>query len=169
MTGSFDWTRFTLQIYIKASPQQIYYAWATEEGLLSFFRKSLEVHSQQNIRRSSKELIQQGDRYGWTGYNQEGWETGKILEAKEYQLLRFTFSGEVVPVTIEIHSKEDGECLVKLTQENMPNTEQGHIDWHLSCRSGWSFFLVNLKSVLENQCDLRDKREEKEIENLVNQ
>ena len=49
--------------------------------------------------------------------------------------------------------------LVNLTQKNIPTDDFSKINIRLGCDSGWSFFLVNLKSVYEGGLDLREKNE----------
>ncbi len=47
--------------------------------------------------------------------------------------------------------------MVELTQKNIPTDDESKQDIRLGCDSGWSFFLVNLKSIYEGGLDLRNK------------
>ena len=47
--------------------------------------------------------------------------------------------------------------IVELTQKNIPTDNQSKQGIRLGCEAGWSFFLVNLKSVYEGGLDLRNK------------
>jgi len=49
--------------------------------------------------------------------------------------------------------------VVSLTQKNIPTDDQNKINTRLGCDSGWSFYLVNLKSIYEGGLDLRNKNE----------
>ena len=87
-----------------------------------------------------------------------------MLEVNGKDLLRFTFAGScVVTVTVKI---ESGETIVELQQENIPLDEDARVHYHLGCLTGWTFYLANLKSVLEGGIDLRNKN--KEIQKVVN-
>jgi len=53
-----------------------------------------------------------------------------------------------------------------LWQENIPTDEKAKVSWHLGCATGWTFYLTNLKSILEGGLDLRNKDEL--LTNVVN-
>ena len=53
----------------------------------------------------------------------------------------------------------EGDVIVQLTQSHIPMDDQSKKDIRLGCESGWSFFLVNLKSIYEGGVDLRNKNE----------
>ena len=81
--------------------------------------------------------------------------------------LVFTFgdkepgSEEKIIVTVDVHAEEDGVTRLRLVQENMPDTPQGHVGWHMGCNLGWSFFMTNLKALLEHGVDLRETDRER--------
>jgi hypothetical protein len=62
--------------------------------------------------------------------------------------------------------KKEGENIVELLQENIPTDEQGMHSWHLGCKTGSTFYLANLKSVLEGGIDLRNKSEK--LQRVIN-
>jgi uncharacterized protein YndB with AHSA1/START domain len=74
--------------------------------------------------------------------------------ARKPTLYKITFSpnGEI---TVRI-SKDGKYSLVELIQNKIPTSAKGKIDSHMGCRTGWTFFLTNLKSVLEGGPDLRE-------------
>ena len=43
------------------------------------------------------------------------------------------------------------------TQKDIPTDDESKQGIRLGCHSGWSFYLVNLKSVYEGGLDLRNK------------
>ena len=72
-----------------------------------------------------------------------------------FSQVQFSFAATcTVTVTIK---KELGETIVELTQENIPLDESSKVKYHLGCMEGWTFFLANLKSILEGGIDLRNK------------
>lgn len=155
--SDYDWSKFLLRVPIRASPEEIYKAWATKEGIESWFLRKALFSTPDNHQRSEKDLIQPGDRYTWLwhGYDDETVEHNDILEANGTDFLSFVFAGHcVVTVTIGML---DTETIVQLTQENIPTGEEGRIDIHLGCIEGWTFYLANLKSILEGGVDLRNR------------
>jgi hypothetical protein len=58
-------------------------------------------------------------------------------------------------VTVTCRPYED-TTLLELVQENMADTPQAHVSWHLGCNLGWSLFMTNLKALLEYGVDLRE-------------
>ncbi|MFN2293057.1 MAG: hypothetical protein ACK2U0_01470, partial [Candidatus Promineifilaceae bacterium] len=51
--------------------------------------------------------------------------------------------------------------LLELVQENMPDTPEAQVSWHMGCNLGWSFFMTNLKALLEYGVDLRETDQER--------
>ena len=77
------------------------------------------------------------------------------MEANGKDHIRFTFAGDCL-VDVKL-TKQDEYVLVALTQSNIPTNDDSKQNIRLGCDSGWSFYLLNLKSVIENGCDLRNK------------
>jgi hypothetical protein len=118
------------------------------------------------VLRRKTEFIKNDDTYRWLwfGYGDETEERGTILEANGTDLVKFTFAGTCT-VTIAI-KQEQGISIVELWQENIPVDDKSKASWHLGCSTGWTFYLANLKSVLEGGLDLRNKNEE--LKRVVN-
>ena len=62
--------------------------------------------------------------------------------------------------------KEGDNNIVELVQDSIPTDEQGMHYWHLGCKTGWTFYLANLKSMLEGGLDLRNRDES--LKNVIN-
>lgn len=154
----YDWSKFKTHVYIDRDVDDVFRAWATPEGLNSFFLKSAKFRDANNILRKSKEIVQAEDKYIWIWNHQYQLE-GKIIETTDFPSITFTFGP--MDVKVEIHKTENGS-LVELTQFNMPHaTEEERASNHLNCRSCWVFYMTNLKSVLENEIDLRESDPDK--------
>ena len=82
-------------------------------------------------------------------------EEGTILDCNGKDFLKFSF-GKAGNCSITI-KEEMGETIVELLQDNIPTDEHGMQYWHLGCKTGWTFYLANLKSILEGGKDLRNK------------
>lgn len=157
MPETYDWSRFTVRIDIKALPASIYEAWTSQEMLELWFLRLAVFTTPEGAVRSRFEQVTTGDRYTWRwyGYGDDVAEKGEILEANGSDLLRFTF-GTAGDCTVKVY-EESGESMVALTQENIPADEQGRHRFHLGCMNGWTFYLANLKSLLEGGIDLRNR------------
>ena len=153
----YDWSGFTLRVPVNASVDKIYSALATQEGIESWFLRSAQYYSAENKQRSEKEFVQKYDRYTWLwhGYDDDTVEHNDILEANGEDTLSFVFAGHCI-VTITI-GMLDTETIVQLTQENIPTGEEGKANIHVGCMEGWTFYLTNLKSILEGGIDLRNR------------
>ncbi len=154
------WSSFALRIPIKSEPQRIYDAWATQAGLESWFLRKAEFTKPDGAIRDRNSRVQNGDTYQWLwfGYTDDIVERREILEANDHNLLRFIFSGGCT-VTV-IVKRELGETLVELKQENIPLDEDPKMNLCLGCSNGWTFYMANLKSIMEGGIDLRNKNEQ---------
>jgi uncharacterized protein YndB with AHSA1/START domain len=153
----YDWSKFILRVNVDAPVETIYHAWATQEGIETWFLRSAGYLTLDHRLRQKNEFIQKGDRYTWLwhGYSDETVEHNDILEANGLDTLSFVFAGHcIVIVTIGIL---DTETIVQLTQENIPTGEEGKVNIHIGCMEGWTFYLANLKSILEGGIDLRNR------------
>lgn len=153
------WSSFTLRVTIKADPQKIYDAWATQAGLESWFLRNAEFKTSDGVSRDRNAYIQKGDAYDWRwyGYGDDTVEKREVVDANDKNLIRFIFSGGCI-VTV-IVKYEHGEVLVELKQENIPLDEDPKNNLCLNCSAGWTFYLANLKSILEGGIDLRNKND----------
>lgn len=161
----YDWSSFTKRITIKAKPHDIYRAWATQSGLEKWFLRLAEFTKPDQSHRGKDYQVQKGDTYQWLwfGYTDDVNEKGRILEANGKDMLQFTFSGGSI-VTVRIYI--ENEVIVELKQHDIGTTEEAIVNYHLGCSTGWTFYLANLKSILEGGVDLRNKNEA--IANVVN-
>jgi uncharacterized protein YndB with AHSA1/START domain len=159
-----DWRTFTRRITVNAIPQKIYDAWAVPSQIERWFLRTAEYvgFDGQPIDRNTP--VETGNNYlwRWHGYLDDVKETGTVVEANGRDKFAITFTQDcLISVTIV---EEDGENVVELTQSRIPDDEDHNI--YVDCSYGWTFFLANLKSVLEGGIDLRNRNVE--ITNVVN-
>lgn len=152
---NFDWTKFTTRIAIKAKPSVLYNAWTQAQEIEKWFLSKADFFDEQGKRIADIQSIEPDFSYAWQWYTYDLTEKGKILEANGNDLIRFTFAGDCI-VTVKLSQNQDF-TLVELTQENIPTDDESKANIRLGCESGWSFYLVNLKSVYEGGLDLRNK------------
>lgn len=161
-----NWTSFTLRIPVNASPEKLYWCWSTREGMEYWFLRLSEYKSKDSVHLKPEEKVQPGDTYRWLwhGWPDETVETGTILGANGTDFFRFSF-GKAGNCSVRIYREGESQ-LVELIQEDIPDTEEGKQYWHLGCKTGWTFYLSNLKSLLEGGIDLRNKNGQ--LKNVLN-
>jgi uncharacterized protein YndB with AHSA1/START domain len=162
----YDWSSFTRRITIRAKTYDIYRCWATQSGLEKWFLRMAEFTKPDGSHRGKDYQVQKGDTYKWLwhGYGDESNELGKIIDANGKDMLQFSFSGGST-VTVSIYT-EGGETIAEVKQSNIAVHDDSKANYHVGCSVGWTFYLTNLKSVIEGGIDLRNKNEQ--IPNVVN-
>ncbi|WP_183568801.1 SRPBCC family protein [Mucilaginibacter sp. SP1R1] len=152
------WTTFKLTADFDTDVRSIYEAWTTPAGLESWFVRQANFYTIAGRLREKDEFIKKEDSYSWYwhGYTDDTTENGQILENNGTDLLKFTFTGGSI-VTVDIQNKY-GLTIVELTQENIAIEDDPTKNLYVQCQIGWTFFLTNLKSVIEGGKDLRNKR-----------
>lgn len=158
--SNYDWSRFTVRIDISATQQSLYEAWSNQEMMELWFLRLCAYSKGDGTPLGRFESVEKGDTYKWHwhGWPDEAVEHGEILEANGTDMLKFTF-GKAGVCTVTIKEME-GENIVELVQENIPSDDYGMHQWHLGCKTGWTFYFANLKSLLEGGIDLRNKNEQ---------
>jgi uncharacterized protein YndB with AHSA1/START domain len=163
--ATYDWSRFTKRIPIKAGKQEVFDSWTTPGALESWFLREARFVTATGIPRNPQDKIQKGDSYKWRwhGHSDAVTEQGTMLEQNGKDFLKFTF-GKAGTVTVTV--KEENDLTVcELVQQEIPTDEESKVNYHLGCSTGWGFFLANLKSLLEGGIDLRNK--DAKIANVV--
>ena len=158
----FNWTAFKRRVYIKnSSIEQLFLKWATSKGLQEWFIKISEYKDKSGMIKKSVTMAEVGDRYEWI-FHTGSKVTGKILDLVPNKKFKFTFgkadpeSTKEVTVTVTFFDTNDGAGF-DLLQENMVDSNFSKVNYFISCNMGWEFHLMNLKSLLENNHDLRKK------------
>lgn len=157
MSNSYDWSRFTVRINVNAPVEKLYHAWATRDGMEYWFLRFSEYLKPDGSIRKGDEQVSKGDTYTWRwhGWPDETVEHGTILECNGKDQFRFSF-GQAGNCAVRIY-KDQGETIVELVQDEIPADEYGRHHWHVGCKTGWTFYLANMKSLYEGGKDLRNK------------
>jgi hypothetical protein len=169
----FDWTQFHLGIYVSARPEDLYDLWSTASGLTRWFLRSSAFAPSDGPRppKTRKKVIlpafddlaprpdhqrcEIDDRYRWEWYYNGGMVGEQwILAMRPPTKLTFGF-GDTMEVEILLR-KQGSLCEVGLRQYNIPTNALAKQNLHMGCRTAWTFFLTNLKSVAEGGIDLRE-------------
>ena len=160
---NYDWSKFSKRISIAADVQTIYEAWSKQENIEKWFLSKAEFRKTDKSLRAKNDSIQKGDKYEWSWHGSDFVANGQVLATNEKNRLQFSFFD--CPTTVIIR-EEAGENVVELCQEEIPLDEESIVNLHLGCSRGWTFYLTNLKSILEGGIDLRNKN--KELANVIN-
>ena len=145
---SLDFSSFDRKIFIRSEPETLYRAFATAEGLCSWFLEKAVFKDEKDIARSPTSLAQANDRYTWKWYNWDELETGRVTAADGRSVLEFEFAES--KVRIQIGEKRNENLLVHLRQFDIPTDQESKLQIHYGCSNGWTFWLANLKAWLEH-------------------
>lgn len=152
---NFDWTSFNRRIAVKVPMHVIYEAWTKSSELEKWFLNTAHYTNKRGMNISPMESVQEDSTYTWTWYLFDDVGQGDVLKANGKDHFQFTFAGQCI-VDIVLTEK-DGFTVVDLRQSNIPTDDASKRGIRLGCHTGWSFFMLNLKSFYEFGNDLRNK------------
>jgi uncharacterized protein YndB with AHSA1/START domain len=166
MNNHFDWSRFVVRINIDAPAQKLYSSWATSEGMETWFLRLCEYTTKGGKLLAHPDSASKGDRYKflWHGWPDETVEFGEIMEANGTDMFKFSF-GKAGHCTVRV-LPSGKEQIVELEQDSIPTDEEGKTLYHIGCKTGWTFYLANLKSMMEGGIDLRNR--DVSLQNMLN-
>lgn len=159
----YNWSEFKTRISINVSKETIFDYWSSQENLEKWFLSMANFYSAKNKIRDRKERICKGDTFKWMWHGSDDIDEGEILETNNIDFLKFTFLGCVVSIKIQ---EEDGENVIELIQSQIALDESSRMDYYVGCTRGWTFYLTNLKSILEGGIDLRNRN--KNLQDVIN-
>ncbi len=151
----FDWTSFTKRIYINTELKQVYDAITTISGLEKWLLSECELYTELENKLTPNTNVEAGQVYSWRWFAQNHAEKGKIIKANGSDAFEFSFAGDCL-VKIQLTTVHS-QTLLELTQRNIPTDDGSKESIRLGCDFGWTFYLTNLKSILEGGIDLRNK------------
>tara|TARA_R110002020_G_scaffold47905_3_gene136843 strand:- start:2064 stop:2558 length:495 start_codon:yes stop_codon:yes gene_type:complete len=154
---NFDWTSYTKRIAIKSDLSTVYDAWTKANELERWFLKKVEFQKADNSLFERDGNVTENIRYTWYWYLYKEPMKGAITKVNGKDFIQFTFEGNcLVDVNLE---EMDGYVMVTLRHHNIPLDDRSKQYVRLGCTNGWTFYLTNLKSILEGGLDLRNKNE----------
>lgn len=154
------WTKFKLCGDFNVDLRSLYLAWSTPAGLEKWFLRKADFFTVPQRLRGNDEQILKEDTYTWYwhGYSNDVMQQGSILEANGQDEIKFTFTGDSV-VAVNF-STRNGLTIIELEQTGIPQENDPEKNLLVQCQVAWTFYLANLKSVMEGGKDLRNKRVE---------
>ena len=163
MSNIFNKDFFIRKIYINKSIDKVYNLAATAGGLSKWFIDKAKFFNNSGMLRDENDYPAAGVSYRIYWLYKDYSSGGEVIEVQKNKIFKFTF-GDAGIVAISL-SEEGGKTLVELKQENYTGKEYDH-DSYVNCYVYWTFYLANLKSVLEKNYDMRDR--ENYMEGFVN-
>ena len=161
---NFNWSQFSKRIFINADLEIVYNSWTKSEELEKWFLSNATFFSKEGRKILPTKNITPKNVYKWNWFAQNHSEEGTVINANGIDRIEFTFAGNC-NVIVEL-SEHKNQTLVKLTQSEIPLDKNSKENIRLGCAFGWTFYLLNLKSVLEGGIDLRNK--DTELIDVVN-
>jgi uncharacterized protein YndB with AHSA1/START domain len=144
---------FTLSCYVNAPAEDVFLAWVTSGKLEKWFLNKADYIGLDIIARPKNESCKVGDSY-WFEWIEKTVETGKIIDVSG-RSFTFTFGDDV---HVKVSVTEEERTLVSVKQTHTIVSEAKRQQTYANCIQGWTFYLANLKSVLEGGLDLRERK-----------
>ncbi len=157
---NFNWDKFSHSIYLDADPEKVFEYLATPSGITGWFMGEAKYYYKDLHIRLGNETVKKGDSFLWKWLNKDLELKGIVTESNDNSIFQFTFS-PLYLVTTKV-TKEGNKTKLTLTQEYQKSAEKDEFNY-LNCCVCWVFFLTNLKSVIENGIDLREKEIDDEM------
>ena len=152
---NFNWTQFSKRVFINTDLESAYNSWTKSEELEKWFLSKSSFFSENGEGILPTENVASKSSYKWTWFAQNHFEEGTVNFANGIDCIEFTFAGNCqVKVQLSI---EKNQVLVELIQTEIPLDNNSKENIRLGCAFGWTFYLLNLKSILEGGLDLRNK------------
>ena len=159
---SFNMHRFEHSIVLDTRKDILFHCIASGDGLGKWFLGNAEFIHEGNIIDPAIHPVS-GDFYQWQWLAKSFSSKGKVIEIKDGESVAYTFGPEF---KVRFHISAVGNRyklqLIQTVETDISSDPFGYFN----CCVCWVFFLTNLKSVLENKIDLREKEIDDEV--LVN-
>jgi uncharacterized protein YndB with AHSA1/START domain len=150
---AYDWSAFQITFHVEAQIADVFTLWSTAEGMQSFWPDEITCASHDGTIRSPESTFRHGDRIALT-FPTRGSTEIEILNIEENKFVTFRFGEDYGWVNVAL-SEQDGRTRIVLRQFGLPTDGDAAWEIHANARGWWIFNLMNLKSVVLNQRDLR--------------
>jgi len=136
--------------FVRASPAKVFRALTDPKWLTRWFLAEARIQPEAGTAYT----------FRWRGGHSH---TEKVLEAVPGRRLTLSWSNRVGRVTRRTRvtfalSRKGNGTLLRLRHTGYPTT-RGWLETYGATESGWAYFLMNLKSVLEHDYDLRSRHD----------
>ncbi|MBK8981104.1 MAG: SRPBCC domain-containing protein [Ignavibacteria bacterium] len=160
---NFSSEEFSHGILLKATPEEVFGYLSTGTGISKWFIGSANYFYDAKSIRLGNESAEKGDSFLWKWLNKDLELKGLVTGSVKDKSFGFTF-GPSFLVDMNL-SESDKRTKLTLTQKYQDSAVKNEFAY-INCCVCWVFFLTNLKSVIENNIDLRETEADNEL--LVN-
>jgi uncharacterized protein YndB with AHSA1/START domain len=150
-----DTTRFTKRIRVKCLPEEAFERWTTSKGLESWFL------ARASFGKFDVAAVGLPFKLEWSA---DTTDSGEVVAMESNRLFEFTWYEGRGRVRVNFSPVDTG-TLIELTQ-HVAGEGEAQMQEFMDCRDGWTFYLTNLKCVMEGGLDLRDN--DPDLPGLVN-
>lgn len=147
--------KFILKIPLYVEINKAFELIATSKGLTSWFLGNADFLKDDGKEILDSNFIKEGTIFKWA-WQKEYCIAGKVLKHLKNELFEFTFSKDFSVSISLIYNFRKNYTEVTLIQKNHNPSDSNEFGF-TNCCVCWSFFLTNLKSVAENNIDLREQ------------
>jgi uncharacterized protein YndB with AHSA1/START domain/uncharacterized protein YciI len=165
-----DWLGFTQAIHVRADAASAWRMLSTCDGLERWFLARADAWTQDGREWPRDRALEQGARLRltWAGAGEcdergrctpvEVSEDDDVLRTEAPQRIRIGWYENRGWVEFRLMPRPDGRVTVELEQRMHASSDFAFLEGaHVGCREGWAFYLANLKCVLEQGIDLRER------------
>jgi uncharacterized protein YndB with AHSA1/START domain len=150
--------------------EKVYKMWATIDGMEQWLLRMCAYKKTETDWYSAFDVVTAGALYSWYWYgvSNDAVRNGKIVEANGIDKLAFTFTQDETInniYVVNLHIEADAVICTLLISDMQMDSKDANA-YYTDTISSWTFYLTNLKSVLEKGHDLRNKNEQ--ITNVLN-
>ena len=156
-----DFNEFKVAIYLEAPARAVLDCWLCASRLEKWFLASALFVSSDGRVRDTTRPAEKGDSYTWEWI--EGTKEKGFIKRVTQDSFSFTFGADVL---VEVTVEEGTRTLLSLVQKNTSLSESSNQDVYVSCLSGWTFYLANLRAYLSHGIDLREQKPDRK--DLIN-
>lgn len=150
---SYDWSEFAITYYVDAPVPDVHALWSTAAGMQRFWADHVIAKSADDRVRGDDETFRHGDRLDLrfpTGTD----TTLEILNIEQDKFVLFSFGEDYGWVRVTL-AAEGARTRIMLRQFGMPTGADDPWEVHANARGWWVANLINIKSVLLHDNDLR--------------
>ncbi len=148
-----DWSEFKTRIALKASKETILDYWSSQDNLEKWFLSLAQFYTPDGATKERLDQMASGDRYKWMWHGSDIVTEGEVIEVNN-AVIKFTFVGCIVSVSV---NEDRGEQILELVQSEIALDDTSRMNNYVGCTRGWTFYMTNLKSILEGGIDLRNR------------
>ena len=152
---AFDWTTFTLPIFIDRPQETVLDFWLSSGALEKWFLTKAAFFDASNNPLKPKDAAWAGCRYRWE-WVEGSVEEGDVVVVEKPSTFQVSWFGSAGKITVTTEFRE-GRTLLTLRQSCDLGDEEKNRECYSECSMGWNFYLTNLKSIAEGGIDLREK------------